>query len=271
LKLAGRGRLSITLGDTKHSKYHHKDLQLTINTHYVFQGGPLGIQDQYVPLLSVEDSAKNLYVALTELESTLKSGALHTNAWLAKKASNFYRPDVAIAQAVSPDSWFPGVVAGGEWGSELVRSEYKGTALSAVAAGVFSLWRALRNVPSGLPSARFTHDQYVQAIRPGARQQTFYPGGRNSRNLGSRRYDDFDPATGTAFEGNTTPWSQMTREQLQRKLEQVASDLLLLRDRNSGVRRVVWFGTEELPTTGLGGQLRQALQEAGIPYWVVLP
>lgn len=125
--------------------------------------------------------------------------------------------------------------------------------------------------PATTPSARFTHNHYVQRVRPGARERTFYPGGRNSGGLGSRRYDDFDPRTGTAFEGNTIPWSQMTPEQLQRKLEQVASDLMLLRDRQSGVRRVIWFGTEELPTTGLGGQLRQALQQSGIPYWVVNP
>jgi hypothetical protein len=61
----------------------------------------------------------------------------------------------------------------------------------------------------------------------------------------------------------------MTPEKLQAKLNQVGSDIMLLRDPNSGVNRVIWFGTEALPTTGLGGQLRQGLQQAGIPYWVV--
>lgn len=104
---------------------------------------------------------------------------------------------------------------------------------------------------------------------PGAQQRTFYPGGRNANGLGSRRFDHFDATTRTGFEGNTTPWSQMTQDQLQRKLEQVASDLMLIRDPRSGVNRVIWFGTEPLPTTGLGNQLREALQGAGIQYWVV--
>jgi hypothetical protein len=120
-----------------------------------------------------------------------------------------------------------------------------------------------------MPSARFTHNEYVQRVRPGARERTFYPGGRNSRGLGSRRYDDFDHVTRTAFEGNTTPWSQMTAEKLQAKLHQVGSDILLLNDPKRAVRRVIWFGTEPLPTSGLGGQLLQALQQAGIPYWFV--
>jgi hypothetical protein len=89
--------------------------------------------------------------------------------------------------------------------------------------------------------------------------------------LGSRRYDDFDPKTGTAYDGNTTPWNEVTPEKLQHKLEQVGSDILLLKDPNSGVKKVIWFGTEELPTTGLGGQLRKALEEAGIEYRVIKP
>jgi hypothetical protein len=82
--------------------------------------------------------------------------------------------------------------------------------------------------------------------------------------------DDFDFTTGTGFEANTTPWSQLTEEQLSRKLDQVASDFALTKT-NPDVKRIVWFGTEELPTTGLGGQLRRALQQAGISYWVVRP
>lgn len=62
----------------------------------------------------------------------------------------------------------------------------------------------------------------------------------------------------------------MTQEQLSRKLDQVGSDLALLKT-NPDVKRIVWFGTEPLPTTGLGGQLREALQKVGIPYWVVNP
>ena len=77
----------------------------------------------------------------------------------------------------------------------------------------------------------------------------------------SRRFDDFDDLTGTGYEGNTTPWSQMTQEQLARKLDQVGSDIALLKT-DPRVKRIVWFGTEELPATGLGGQLRQALNNA---------
>jgi RHS repeat-associated protein len=117
----------------------------------------------------------------------------------------------------------------------------------------------------------FVHDDYVRWVRGrGAKQATFDTPWSASRGLGTRRFDDFDPRTGTAFEGNTTPWSQMTQQQLSRKLDQAASDYTLIRtDRN--VNRVVWFGTEELPKTGLGGQLRVALQAAGIEYWVVRP
>jgi hypothetical protein len=132
-------------------------------------------------------------------------------------------------------------------------------------------WCETSNTVAAAPSAKFTHDQFVQIVRPGARERVFHPNAKNSKGLGSRRYDDFDDVTGTAFEGNTTPWNQMTPEKLQEKLHQVGSDVMLLNYPKSGVNKVIWFGTEELPTTGLGGQLRDALQQAGIPYWVVVP
>jgi hypothetical protein len=53
-------------------------------------------------------------------------------------------------------------------------------------------------------------------------------------------------------------------------MDQVAADMVLLKT-NDRVQRIVWFGTEELPLTGLGAQLREALRKAGIPYWVVKP
>ncbi len=62
----------------------------------------------------------------------------------------------------------------------------------------------------------------------------------------------------------------MTQEQLSRKLDQVGSDFALLKT-NPQVKRIVWFGMEPLPTTALGSQLREALQKAGIEYWVVNP
>jgi hypothetical protein len=88
--------------------------------------------------------------------------------------------------------------------------------------------------------------------------------------LGTRRFDGFDRATGTFFEANTTPWSQMSQKQLSRKLAQVSSDFALMRT-NPEVKRIVWFGTEGLPSTGLGQQLREALARSGISYWVVRP
>jgi hypothetical protein len=122
------------------------------------------------------------------------------------------------------------------------------------------------------PSAKFEHDQYVQQVRPGAKEKTFYPGsGRTQGGLGSRRYDDFDSKTGTAYEGNTTPWSWITPKKLQEKLHQVASDILLLKNRRSGVKKVIWFGTDPLPTKGPAAQLKIALEEAGIDYQVILP
>ena len=122
--------------------------------------------------------------------------------------------------------------------------------------------------PKAGPSARAVHDKFVQEVRPGAMEAVFETPWSQGKGLGSRKFDDFDFRTGTAFEGNTTPWSRMTEEQLSRKLDQVACNFAIVRT-NPDVNRVIWFGTEELPTTGLGGQLRQALQRAGISYWVV--
>ena len=121
------------------------------------------------------------------------------------------------------------------------------------------------------PSARAVHDQYVRKVRPGAKERVFETPWSQGKGLGGRKFDDFDDATGTAFEANTTPWSQMTQEQLSRKLDQVGADLAILRQKNGPVKRIVWFGTEQLPKGGLGGQLREALQKAGIEYWVVTP
>ena len=124
--------------------------------------------------------------------------------------------------------------------------------------------------PNGGPSARAVHEKFVRKVRPGAKEAVFETPWSQGKGLGSRKFDDFDFTSGTGFEANTTPWSQMTEEQLSRKLDQAASDLALMKT-HPHVNRVVWFGTEELPTTGLGGRLRQALQQAGIPYWVVKP
>jgi hypothetical protein len=122
--------------------------------------------------------------------------------------------------------------------------------------------------PNAGPSARAVHDKFVQKVRPSAMQAVFETPWSQGKGLGCRKFDDFDFITGTGFEGNTTPWNRMTEEQLSRKLDQVAADLALLKT-HPDVKKIIWLGTEELPTTGLGGQLRRALQQAGIPYWVV--
>jgi RHS repeat-associated protein len=129
---------------------------------------------------------------------------------------------------------------------------------------------AKRHAPNSDLSAKLVHDKFVQQARPGAKERVFNTPWSKNKGLGCRKFDDFDDLTGTGFEGNTTPWSRMTHDQLSRKLEQVGSDFALLKT-DPRVKRIVWFGTEELPTTGLGGQLRQALKDSGIPYWVVTP
>jgi RHS repeat-associated protein len=120
---------------------------------------------------------------------------------------------------------------------------------------------ALREIS---PNWTFIHNQYVKFVRPGALEKSFKtPWGQ------TRRYDDFDEATKTAFEGNTAPWSTLDPETFSRKMDQIGSDSALLKDPQSGIKRIIWFGTEPLPTTGLGGIIQRALEDAGIHYWVV--
>jgi RHS repeat-associated protein len=119
--------------------------------------------------------------------------------------------------------------------------------------------------------ATLLHNEYASwVLGSKARQRTFKTPWSASHGLGTRRFDGFDRATGTFFEANTIPWSQVSQKQLSRKLAQVSSDFALMRT-NPEVRRIVWFGTEELPATGLGQQLREALARSGISYWVVRP
>jgi RHS repeat-associated protein len=114
------------------------------------------------------------------------------------------------------------------------------------------------------------HDLYVNIVRPGAKRKPFdVPFGSAGR-LGAREVDDWDAVNGIIFEGNTTPWATMTLAQLTRKLDEATKDGLLLRF-DPDVKRAIWFGTEPLPYTGFGGQLRDALEREGIEYWVVVP
>jgi hypothetical protein len=69
------------------------------------------------------------------------------------------------------------------------------------------------------------------------------------------------------FEANTTPWENMSIEQYTRKIGQVTADLALVKE--GKVDRVIWFGTNLLPTVGLGGELIKVLEQSGIEYWHV--
>ncbi|HMO97353.1 MAG TPA: RHS repeat-associated core domain-containing protein, partial [Tepidiformaceae bacterium] len=122
--------------------------------------------------------------------------------------------------------------------------------------------------PLGLSTWTAVHNAYLEYVRPGARGRVMSPRWASGRQ-GTRVLDDFDRATRTGFEANTTPWQQMTPAQLARKLDQVAADLALVRE--GQLTRVIWFGTEALPDTGLGGRLRRALEAAGIDYYHIPP
>ena len=123
-------------------------------------------------------------------------------------------------------------------------------------------------------TASFEHKKYVQDVLGSEipKEVPFNTDGMASTGLGSRRYDAFDAVTGSAFEGNTTPWSTITMEKLQFKLAQAGADVALRAEGAAGlnpIRKIIWFGTEELPTSGLGRQLREALERADIQYYVV--
>ncbi|UDH01620.1 hypothetical protein [Rhodococcus opacus] len=129
--------------------------------------------------------------------------------------------------------------------------------------------------------ATYIHDRYAEAVIGGPVNKkvfAFYErsAGERGRVLGSREADHWDNSTGTLYEFNSGPWSEMTQSDLKnlmnRKLDQVGKDIDL---RAGGavdgteVRAVVWYGVEPLPTTGEGRKLREALVNAGIDYVVV--
>jgi RHS repeat-associated protein len=117
-------------------------------------------------------------------------------------------------------------------------------------------------------TALAVHNEYLQFVRPGAVGKTFFPPWAGRR-LGTRILDDFAVIDGKSvgFEANTTPWAQMARNKFAHKMDQAAADFAL--KLGGQLDRVIWFGTEPLPTTGLGGQLARALKAAGIEYWWV--
>jgi hypothetical protein len=114
--------------------------------------------------------------------------------------------------------------------------------------------------------ATYIHNAYGQAVLGHPLRAKKFEFNTGS-SLESRVADDYDPITGILTEINTTPWSTMSQAQLSRKLKQAGQDFDLIK--RGGIKGAVWYGTEPLPTTGLGGQLAKALQDAHIPYRVV--
>jgi len=120
------------------------------------------------------------------------------------------------------------------------------------------------------PSATYTHNQYViDVLGRGTAQTRRIPTYWSQGNAGMRIYDGFSTINGTAFEGNTTPWNEMTWGKFNQKMTQIAADKAILNTPDSPVKRVIWFGTQPLPSTGYGGVIGAELRAAGIPYYVV--
>jgi len=167
-------------------------------------------------------------------------------------------------------------------------------AVAGVAVGSVRGTRVAGGIQRGatiLAHFKSAHDQYAEdVLGSAARQREFATPWSEGRKLGTRRVDGYDPRTATIFEANTTPWAQWTEwaasskywarrleRKVSHKLEQLGSDLALLDMTKSGrrlpgqspVRRVIWFGTEELPKVGPAARLREAIEKSGIPYYVV--
>jgi intein/homing endonuclease len=136
----------------------------------------------------------------------------------------------------------------------------------------FAVWahNAKKCAESTQRTSKIVHDEFTKKVLgKNAKEKTVpTPWSTGKNGEGSRRYDGFDPKTGTAFEGNTTPWSQMTDEQLSRKLKQAGDDFAILKTSDE-VKKVIWFATEELPSTGLGRTLKDALKSCGISFFTV--
>lgn len=118
------------------------------------------------------------------------------------------------------------------------------------------------------PSFTFIHDKFLQEVLGRAVPRTFNPdpdGGRSP--LGTRRADHFDAQTNTIYEINTSPWAQVSDEKIRLKIEQVSKDFELIQRGQVSAAR--WIGDHPLPDTGMAGQLKKALEQAGIPYEVV--
>jgi len=118
-------------------------------------------------------------------------------------------------------------------------------------------------------SSTYIHDKYLQETINGKVNKTEFR--FDGAKMDARVADHFDDKSGTLFEANTTPWEKMDDEKRTFKLAQIRKDWQLLQDGQQGgpVKRVIWFGSEPLPDTGFGGQVKQALKDANIPYYQV--
>jgi hypothetical protein len=93
--------------------------------------------------------------------------------------------------------------------------------------------KLLRYVPpESEPTPRYTHDAYVRdVLGRDAAQEKVVPTRWSDGRYGIRRYDGFDARTGTYFEGNTTPWGDISWEKFNDKITQIAKDKdLVLRE-----------------------------------------
>ena len=118
--------------------------------------------------------------------------------------------------------------------------------------------------------ATYIHDRYGESVVGGALTvRTFEVTSKTK--LDTRIADHYNASTGTLYEFNTTPWSQLPADTLKMKVDfkvaQVGKDLQLRAE--GKIQQAVWYGTEALPTTGEGNRLRQALIDANIQYQVV--
>jgi RHS repeat-associated protein len=112
-------------------------------------------------------------------------------------------------------------------------------------------------------SALYIHNAYGQSIVGRPLQGKGFDINKGS-SLEKRFADDYDRKTGTLREFNTRPWASLTQEELSFKLKQVAKDITLLE--SGAITKAIWYATEAIPSEGLGGQLRRALDEAVIKY-----
>jgi hypothetical protein len=124
-----------------------------------------------------------------------------------------------------------------------------------------------------LPVAVERHDRYADRIVGGKTRKRVIdvPGGgergiSDGRAIGSREYDHYILQTRTGYEFNTTPWSKISLEELQAKIdfkvEQLNKDIVVVHAPGTEVKQVRWYMTEALPTDGARGTIAAPLRDA---------